>query len=261
MNAIIELKLNSIMEGYMRVANGVEMLATSTNFMGKSLVVHPTVIWDNDTVILVDAGYPGQASQIRAEMEKAGLSFDKLNKIILTHHDLDHIGGVLSIVKESPISVEVLAHEEERPYISGEKRPLKVEQLEAKLHLLPEDMKVAYAQLKAGFEKCKVNVDKTLTDEEELPYNGGITVIFTPGHTLGHISLYLKQSKILITGDILAVEDGTLIKPAESINFDKDLSAKSLKKLIDYDIAAVICYHGGFYKDNVNERIAELAAE
>jgi len=34
---------------------------------------------------------------------------------------------------------------------------------------------------------------------------------------------------------------------------------KSIKKLIDYDIETVICYHGGIYKGDVNKRIAELA--
>lgn len=34
---------------------------------------------------------------------------------------------------------------------------------------------------------------------------------------------------------------------------------KSLKKLTQYDIETVIYYHGGIYKDNVNQRLLELA--
>jgi glyoxylase-like metal-dependent hydrolase (beta-lactamase superfamily II) len=35
----------------------------------------------------------------------------------------------------------------------------------------------------------RVKVGKPLYEWEELPYCGGIEVIFTPGHTLGHVSL------------------------------------------------------------------------
>ncbi|KJR49136.1 hypothetical protein UF75_0433 [Desulfosporosinus sp. I2] len=34
---------------------------------------------------------------------------------------------------------------------------------------------------------------------------------------------------------------------------------ESLKKLTQYDIETVICYHGGICKDGINKRIEELA--
>ncbi|MDI6915484.1 MAG: hypothetical protein QMC95_14910, partial [Desulfitobacteriaceae bacterium] len=37
------------------------------------------------------------------------------------------------------------------------------------------------------------------------------------------------------------------------------LTTKSIKKLTEYDIETVICYNGGLYKDNINQRIADLA--
>ncbi|HEY8891773.1 MAG TPA: MBL fold metallo-hydrolase [Clostridium sp.] len=244
----------------MKIANGVEMLEISSSIMGNSSVINPTLIWDKDIVILVDAGFPGQLPQIREAIEKAGVVFDKLNMVILTHHDIDHIGSLSAILKEISDNVIVLAHEEEKPYITGEKVPLKVAKLEANLVSLPEKMKVMYEKIKVAFQNCKVNVDKTLIDDE-LPYCGGIKVIFTPGHTLGHICLYHRQSKTLIAGDILHVEGGKLIKADPSTNFDTDISIKSLKKLTEYDIETVICYHGGLYNENANQRIVELSKE
>ena len=32
-----------------------------------------------------------------------------------------------------------------------------------------------------------------------------------------------------------------------------------MKKLMEYDIETVICYHGGIYKGDVKKRIVELA--
>lgn len=245
----------------MKIANGVEMLNISSNIMGNLSVISPTLIWDKDVVILVDAGYPGQLPQIREEIEKAGVEFHKLNMVILTHHDIDHIGGLLAILKDLPDSINVLAHEKEKPYINGEKTPIKVAMLEAKLNSLPENMKVMYEKIKVAFENCKVDVDKTLIDDEELAYCGGIKVIFTPGHTHGHICLYHKHSKTLIAGDLLRVQGGKLMNVDPSINFDTALSIKSLKKLTKYDIESVICYHGGLYNENVNQRILELSKQ
>ena len=235
------------------------MLEISANIMGTQSVINPTLIWDNEAVILIDTGYPGQLPQIREAIEKAGVSFDKLNMVILTHQDIDHVGSLSSILKELPDSVEVLAHKEEKAYIQGDKIPVKVAQLEANLNSLPEEMKAIYVKMKTFYEKNKSNVDRTITDGEELPYCGGITVIYTPGHTPGHICLYLKQCKTLIAGDALQVDGGILIKAPQSTNLDIDSSIKSLQKLMKYDIETVICYHGGLYKDNVNKRIEELA--
>ena len=244
----------------MKIANGIYMLEISANIMGTPSVINPTLIWDNDTVILIDTGFPGQLPQIREAIEKAGVSIDKLNMVILTHQDIDHVGSLSSILKELPNSVEVLAHKEEKAYIQGEKLPVKVAQLEAHLNSLPNEMKAIYEKLKDFYENNKSNVSKTITDGEELPYCGGITVIYTPGHTPGHICLYLKYCKTLIAGDILQIDGGILIQAPQSTNFDIDLSIISLKKLMQYDIEAVICYHGGLYRGNANKRIAELAS-
>lgn len=243
----------------MKIANGIYMLEISANIMGTPSVINPTLIWDNDKVILIDTGFPGQLPQIREAIEKAGVSFDKLNVVILTHQDIDHVGSLSSILNELPNGVEVLAHKEEKAYIQGEKLPVKVAQLQAHLNSLPNEMKAIYEKLKGFYENNKSNVDKMITDGEELPYCGGITVIHTPGHTPGHICLYLKYCKTLIAGDILQIDGGILIHAPQSTNLDTGLSMISLKKLMQYDIETIICYHGGLYGVNANKRIAELA--
>lgn len=90
------------------------------NLMGRESTIYPTLIWDDETVILVDAGVKNSLPGIKEAMEKAGVPFERLNKIVVTHQDIDHIGGIRSILKELP-QIEVLAHEQELPYIQGEK--------------------------------------------------------------------------------------------------------------------------------------------
>ncbi len=115
--------------------------------------------------------------------------------------------------------------------------------------------------MKGAFEASRTQVDKTLTDGETLPYCGGIKVIHTPGHTLGHICLYLERNKTLIAGDALEVEGEALVTAPLSTNYDMALCRESLKKLAQYEIASVICYHGGLFDDHPNQHIAALARE
>lgn len=243
----------------MKVANGVELLELPMNVFGNQTVIHPTLIWDNDTVILVDVGIPGQLQQIREAMDKAGVPFDRLSKVIITHQDIDHIGSLPDILKESHYKIEVLAHEAEKPYIEGKKPLIKYnsERMAKLFESLPEEQRKRVEALFAS--PPKANIDTTIADGEELPYCGGITVIFTPGHTPGHICLYLKQSKILITGDTMTVAEGKLFGPNPQATPDMDTAIKSLKKFTQYEIETVICYHGGIYKDNANQRLADLA--
>jgi glyoxylase-like metal-dependent hydrolase (beta-lactamase superfamily II) len=120
-------------------------------------------------------------------------------------------------------------------------------------------MKRIYQSMTTAYQNNMARVDVTLTGGEELPVCGGIKIIHTPGHTTGHICLYLKQSKTLIAGDLLSVKAGVLMWADPLTNYDTDMAVSSLGKFAEYDIENVICYHGGFYNGNANERIAELA--
>lgn len=244
----------------MRLADGVEMLELPIRSFTGQNIIHPTLTWDDDTVVLVDAGFPGQLQQIREAMARAGVSFDRLDKVIVTHQDIDHIGGLPDIILESSHKVEVLSHEEEKPYIEGRKPLIKMNQarLSKRLVSLPEEQRQQAEALFAN--PPKASVDTAVADGEILPYCGGITVIFTPGHTPGHICLYLNKSKILVTGDALVAADGELRGPNPGATYDMDAALKSLKKLTRYDIETVICYPGGVYRDTPNKRLAELAS-
>lgn len=245
----------------MNVTAGVETIEIATNFRGRPEVYHLTMIWDNDEAVLVDTGVPYQLSVIKEAMARAGIPFDKLSKIIITHHDLDHIGGLPELLNDFPQKVEVLATEEEKPYIQGDLKLLKitpefVSQINALIPAeTPAERRKAILHVIENPPTAKV--DQTIADGDEIPVLGGIVIIHTPGHTPGHISLYLKQSKTLIAGDAFMIEEGRFVDPDNCV--DTDLAKKSLKRLLPYDIQTVICYHGGISKDNVNQRILDLA--
>ena len=104
----------------------------------------------------------------------------------------------------------------------------------------------------------RLNVTKTVEDGETLDYCGGIEVIHTPGHTPGHACFYLRRYKTLVAGDAMNVMDGKLVGPNPIFTLDMKQGIESLKKLLNYDIETVICYHGGIFIDRPKERILEI---
>lgn len=242
----------------MKIADGISMLGVPINIMGRGSRVYLTLIWDDENVILVDSGAPGSLSGIKNAMEDESVPFERLTKIIVTHQDIDHIGGIRDILDELS-SVNVLAHEEDKPYIQGEKRLVRLNtNFMNRINALPEEEKEKVLDM---FGNISVKVDMTLKDGEELDCCGGIKVIHTPGHTPGHICLYHEASKTLIVGDAMNVIEGQLTGPNRQIMNEEDVKVAmdSLRKFEKYDVENVISYHGGFFNDKPNERIEEVA--
>ncbi len=247
----------------MQVATGVAMLEISAVIMGQVQTIHPTLLFDAGSALLVDAGYPGQLDLLRQAVAEAGVPFDRLGQVIVTHHDIDHIGGLPALIEETHGKIAVLAGEVEKPYIEGTRRPVKltpdaIARAVASLPPeVPEDMR---RRFHAALENPpRAGVDRVLGDGEALSDFGGLAAIITPGHTPGHLCLYHRPSKTLIAGDALSVKEGELFGPNPAATPDLAQATASLHKLAAYDIVAVICYHGGLYRGPANARIAELA--
>ena len=70
---------------------------------------------------LVDTGIPGLAAAIAAELAEHGVTVADLKRIILTHHDIDHIGSLHDLVAQS--GARTLASAGEAPMIDGRATP------------------------------------------------------------------------------------------------------------------------------------------
>lgn len=242
----------------MKVATGVAMLTLEAEAFGGKMAIHPTLLWDEEMAVLVDTGMPGSWEFIRTAMTEAGVSPEKLKVIIVTHQDIDHIGSLPEIVRALDGQVQVYAHELDQPHIEGKLPLIKAnpERMAKLLDALPEEERKKMLAFFAN--PPKANVDKALADNEVLPICGGIRIIHTPGHTPGHISLYLESSQTLITGDAMVLAGKELRGPLPQATPDMDTALQSLKKLQGLEIKSVICYHGGICQDNVKEQIQGL---
>jgi glyoxylase-like metal-dependent hydrolase (beta-lactamase superfamily II) len=235
----------------MKVANGVYVLPIPRSPQEASTFLNLTLIVDEENGnTLVDAGLPDQTEVISAALGEAGIGVSDLSRIIFTHQDLDHVGSGAVLARQS--GARVMAHSAEAPYIDGRLRPLKPtpEMLEQRPH-----MREVLERLEP------VGVDEQLENDARLELAGGTQVIFTPGHTPGHISLYLERSKTLIAGDALTAEAGHLNGPYPLATPDMRTAIESIRRLADLDVDTIICYHGGVVSEDANGQLRRVIQE
>lgn len=213
-------------------------------------VIHPVILFDDTEMVLIDCGYTGFISNIETAIRDKGLDCNKLTKIVITHHDHDHMGALAALVKKYP-NIQVVAGEAEAPYITGEKKSLRLEQAENMQKYLPEDQKefgTMFCEILRKVEPAKVDI--IVKEGDIFPWCGGCEMIETPGHTPGHISLYVKDKKTMITGDAAVLENDRLEIANPQFTIDMPKAEKSLLKIRGYDVDTFICYHGGVYKSS-----------
>ena len=225
--------------------------------MNPNEYIYPVLIAKENRLLLIDTGNPGQIDDIKKAIEEEGFIFQDLSAIVITHQDIDHVGCVKDILNELP-NVKVYASENEAEYINGTKIPTKVANLERNLNYLPEKAKVLYEKMKNFYSCNKVKIDEILKDGDLIPGFNEVSVIYTPGHTPGHLSLYIEREKVLIAGDAFIIKDGNIRTTDSDLNFNDKEYYSSLKKLHNYDIREAICYHGGIYKKNINKAIKDI---
>ncbi len=238
----------------MKKRAGIEML----NLPNGNGMMHPTLVYDEHNVVLIDTGLPNQLDALTLELHRLGFELSQLTAVLITHHDIDHMGNLKAIKTKFP-QIEVFAHRIEIPYIDGALTHLKIQDIETGKINLTDDRRDWFENLKTNFPALVCPVDSALEDQDVLEIAGGLVVIATPGHTLGHLSLYHPSSKTLITGDALNIKEGQLSGPNPRFTHDMDQALESIHKLINYDLSRIILYHGGFIEgDHLENQVKFL---
>ncbi len=168
-----------------------------------------------DTPVLIDSGVKNSEEIIFDYMEEIGLDPEDLTLLILTHSHPDHIGSASSIKRKT--YCEVAAH-------SGEKEWIEDIDLQFKERPVPN-----FHSLVEG----PLDVDIILEDGDEFELDGklNLKVIHTPGHSKGSISLFIREEKILISGDAIPIKGDLPIYEDYSKSIESINTLKTIEKL------------------------------
>lgn len=220
----------------MELAPGLHTLDLSYERGGEEMTIHPSLVHTRRGLMLFDVGLPESFGQIETRLAELDASVDDIVRVVVTHQDADHAGAVHEILNRT--GAETLAHLDDAPYIDGRKRPLKTEG-EHRYPPAPIDMGVV------GGERLRTKA-------------GPAHLVHTPGHTPGHLSVYFPRDRLLLAGDALVADAGSLHGPVPEHTPEMGAAYESLELLAELDIERVHCFHGGTV-DAGDDRIAALA--
>jgi glyoxylase-like metal-dependent hydrolase (beta-lactamase superfamily II) len=170
--------------------------------------VNAYVIRGNDGYLLVDAGWSTDASftALKKGMAEIGADIKDISQIIVTHVHPDHYGMAGKIKKISGASLAM--HHIEKEFIDSRyvSMDLLINQINQLLlaNGVPPKMVAGLSQATAGLQQYVVVAypDKTLHDAQIITTGEfSFKVIWTPGHSSGHICLYEPDKKIILSGD------------------------------------------------------------
>lgn len=220
---------------------------------------------DDDPLTLVDSGPNSGTSltTLEAALAEHGRRVEDLERIVLTHQHIDHIGLAQILADRS--GAEVVALEALAPWLAGygdnmEDDDRFAEAIMAR-HGIPEDIRYALRAVSAQFRAwgAKVAVTTTVRDGDELAFAGrSWRVHHRPGHSPSDTVFFDEASRELIGGDHLIkhISSNPLIaRPLDGSDGDRPQALRiyldSLAATREMDVARVWPGHGDPVDDHV----------
>jgi glyoxylase-like metal-dependent hydrolase (beta-lactamase superfamily II) len=205
------------------IVKGVHVIDTYAN----------SILLTDQRLVLVDTSSEAAPTKIFDYLARVGVQPTDLTSIFVTHTHGDHVNG-LAAIRAKATNAKVVASDVEAPFVA-QTQPYPGPPRPAAHKGVPVDVRLKDGQKHEGF-----------------------TMVFTPGHTKGSMSLWDPARRLLVAGDAVRTEGG--LQPMEDVyNFNPKLHRESIKKLAQYDAETLVCGHGPPIASGAGRQLAELA--
>ena len=218
----------------MEIVEGIHRVDEASANMAHSNVY---LLIEGNELTVIDTGTAGNAKKIVDYIQKIGWQPSRVSTIIITHCHMDHAGSVKEL--KDLTGAKVAVHEEDADIVSGKKPQ-------------PRPKNVLLRAVSSFIKIAPVQPDIILKDNDKI---GQLTVIHTPGHTLGSIALLDEEKKVLFAGDTLRFDGEKLSGSSEHFTLDMKRAKESIGKISALSFDIMLCGHGEPLKPHASEAV------
>lgn len=226
------------------------------------------LIKSSEKTLLIDTGlnFPQVFEALSHGLSEAGVKPRTLTDVLITHFHIDHV-GVLPLLKENSERLNIWIHEAEKQlsqlivkdytrYLDSMKNFMKSSGAPASFADNLQKFHPAFFTPKAYEEIAETA--HPLSDGQEISVDYyHFQVLWTPGHSPGHICLYEPRLKVLFSGDhVLPTITPHVSQFMANTNPLEDY-LKSLEQVEKLDAEIVLPAHEKAFT-NLSERVKHL---
>lgn len=235
------------------VARGVYQIQIPTPFSVGAVNIY---LIEGEKLTLVDVGplTPEAWEALVSGIKQVGYKLTDIQQVVLTHHHVDHCGLLEKLRQQT--NAKTYAHPLAVPYIELDSVFLDFhDRFFLDLYQksgVPEQMltiiKKFHNLLLTFSEQSKI--DGLLKHQEAVPGLAEWQVLYTPGHSQSHLSLYRAEDRIMVAGDhiIKHVSSNAFIEPPRDQTFGRPLTLvqyrTALQMCADMEIDLIFSGHG-----------------
>jgi len=237
-----------------QIADGVHLASTG--------LVNWGLVEEDGQVTLIDAGYPGDASRVRASLTRIGRQLEDVVGVLITHAHVDHIGGLPWCGLEAP----VFTGQAEVPHA---KREFLQQASEMDVLVRAWNPRVLLWSLRAlavgATRDATVPDIKACRIGKKLDLPGQPVAVATPGHTSGHTAYHFKRAGVVATGDALITghpitgRRGPQLLPS-FFTHDPAQAEASLDAIAALDASTILPGHGPVWTGKMADAVAQARA-
>jgi glyoxylase-like metal-dependent hydrolase (beta-lactamase superfamily II) len=209
-------------------------------FVVPEVIANTYVIVDVDGLTLIDTGLPRSQNKILRYIASLGRSARDVKRIIITHTDWDHIGGLAALHKATGAITYASRIEADAMAVGSSSRPTK----------LPASTPLIRKLTRLFLKPRPFRVDGVLTDGQVLrEVLGGLRVIDTAGHSPGHISLFSPATGVLFCGDSMVTDEHGIHGSRPIFTWDETMAKEAVKKQAALGARILCSGHGPVVMD------------
>jgi glyoxylase-like metal-dependent hydrolase (beta-lactamase superfamily II) len=217
---------------------------------------------DHDgSLTVVDTGVPTSWASFEDALHQLGRRPDDVEAVVLTHGHFDHLGFAERARRE--LGAPVYVHVEDEPLT---RKPRSYDHERARSYYFATQVQAlpvvaSLVRNRAWWPEPVQQVEPFDGDVGTLPVPGAPRVVFTPGHTHGHVALHFPERDAVVAGDAIVMFDPYRALPGPRIvsraaTANSERAVASLDALAATGASTVLTGHGEPWRDG-----AEAAAE